>query len=79
MATAFINAALVSIVMRFPLLDVIVDMIALANENASKNEDLDLCSVLHNDQDKSDTVKREEARLALKTRPMVLLHKESFA
>ena len=40
---------------------------AMAIENESKNEDLYLGSVPHNDQDKSDTVKREEARLALKT------------
>ena len=36
-------------------------------ENESKNRDLDLCSVGHNNWDKSDTVEREEARLALKT------------
>ena len=36
-------------------------------ENESKNKDLGLGSVCHNDRDKSDTIKREEARLALKT------------
>ena len=35
-------------------------------ENESKKY-LDLGSVRHSDRDKSDTVKREEARLALKT------------
>ena len=40
----------------------------MAIENESKNGDLDLGSVSHNDQDKSYTVKREEARLALKTK-----------
>ena len=39
----------------------------MVNENASKNEDPDLCTVRHNDWDNSNTVKREEARLALKT------------
>ena len=36
-------------------------------ENESKNEDLDLGFVGRNNWDKSDTVKREEPRLALKT------------
>ena len=55
--------------MHFLLVVVFVDMIAMANENVSKNEDLDLdlCSVCNYDRDKSDTVKREGARLALKT------------
>ena len=55
-------------VMCFLVLVVFVDMMAMAmaNENASKNEDLDLCPVLQNERDKSDAVKREEARLALK-------------
>ena len=38
----------------------------MAIENESKNEDLDLGSMHHNDQDKSNTVKIEDARLALK-------------
>ena len=49
--------------MRFLQLVVFVDMIAMAIENESKNEDLDLYSVSHNDRDKGGTVKREEARL----------------
>ena len=50
-------------------------------ENERKNEDLDLGSIRHNHRDKSDTVKREEARLALKTLAYKFssLHKESFA
>ena len=36
-------------------------------ESESKNEGLDLGSVCHNGRDKNDTVKREEASLALKT------------
>ena len=34
-------------------------MVAIAIENESKSENLDLCSVGHNDRDKDDTVKRE--------------------
>ena len=56
-------------VMCFLLFVVFVDMVAMTLENESENEDLDLCSVHHNDRDKNDTVivKREEARLALET------------
>ena len=39
---------------------------AIENER-KKNGDLDLGSVRYNERDKSDIVKREEARLALKT------------
>ena len=68
LATTFIISTLVSILMHFLLLVVFVDMVAMANENESKNLDLDLCSIHHNDRDKkSDTVKREEDRLALKS------------
>ena len=42
------------------------DTMAIENER-KKNGDLDLGSVRYNDRDKSDIVKREEARLALKT------------
>ena len=34
-------------------------MVALVIENEIKNEDLDLCSVCHNDRDKSGTDKRK--------------------
>ena len=53
--------------MHFLLLLEYVDLIVMVIENDSGNKDLGLCSVHHNDRDKSDTVKREEARLALKT------------
>ena len=49
LATAFIIAALVWIVMCFLLLVALVDMITMEDENASKYKDLDLCSVRHND------------------------------
>ena len=57
--TSFMNSPLV----------VFVDMVAMAIENESKNEDLDLdlYSVRHNDRDKGGTGKKEEARQALKT------------
>ena len=48
--------------MHLLLLGVFVDMIAII-ENESKNEDLDICSLRHNARYKSDTVKRDEARL----------------
>ena len=67
LSTAFIIATLVSIVMHFLLLVVFIDMDGMAIENESENEDLDLGSVHHNDQENSDNVKLEEARLALKT------------
>ena len=40
-------------------------MVAMVIDNESKNEDH---TVHHNDQDKSDTVNREKARLTLKTK-----------
>ena len=63
LSTAFI------ILKHFLLLVVYEDIVAmrLVIENESKSLDLDLGSVCHNDRDKSDIVKREEAGLALKT------------
>ena len=58
LATAFIITTLVSIVMHFLLLVVFIDMVVMTIENESKNEDLDLFSIRHNDGDKSDTIKR---------------------
>ena len=53
--------------MRFLQLVVFVDMVAMAIENESKNEDLDLYSVSHNDRDKGGSVKGKKTKLALKT------------